>query len=208
MERSILQTLHFDINIPIAYRFLRRFAKVSGGRWAWGGGKVGERSVCGHQKLPFASWLSAPSLPFTRGCSSQCARATMETLTLARFICELTLQDYAFVQEGASRLAASCLLLALKMKNLGGWVRIPHLDLWASGKVCAGRRKRAEPCPAQGKGAAFPLWWQRWAGDSWGEEAESKDQGHNWAGEKGEHFLGPVPLLLTAQVTCQLHTCA
>ncbi|XP_034297657.1 G2/mitotic-specific cyclin-B3 [Pantherophis guttatus] len=77
MERSILQTLHFDINIPIAYRFLRRFAK--------------------------------------------CARATMETLTLARFICELTLQDYAFVQEGASRLAASCLLLALKMKNLGGW---------------------------------------------------------------------------------------
>ncbi|XP_070616191.1 G2/mitotic-specific cyclin-B3 [Erythrolamprus reginae] len=77
MERGILQTLHFDINIPIAYRFLRRFAK--------------------------------------------CARATMETLTLARFICELTLQDYAFVQEGASRLAASCLLLALVMKNLGGW---------------------------------------------------------------------------------------
>ncbi|XP_007442298.1 G2/mitotic-specific cyclin-B3 isoform X2 [Python bivittatus] len=77
MEMSILQTLHFDINIPIAYRFLRRFAK--------------------------------------------CARATMETLTLARFICELTLQDYAFVQESASRLAAGCLLLALKMKNLGGW---------------------------------------------------------------------------------------
>ncbi|XP_063169559.1 G2/mitotic-specific cyclin-B3 [Candoia aspera] len=76
-ERSILQTLRFDINVPIAYRFLRRFAK--------------------------------------------CAQATMETLTLARFICELTLQDYAFVQERASRLAASCLLLALKMKSLGGW---------------------------------------------------------------------------------------
>lgn len=29
MEMSILQTLHFDINIPVAYRFLRRFAKVS-----------------------------------------------------------------------------------------------------------------------------------------------------------------------------------
>ncbi|XP_077163625.1 G2/mitotic-specific cyclin-B3 isoform X2 [Paroedura picta] len=77
MEMSILQTLHFDINIPVAYRFLRRFAK--------------------------------------------CAHATMETLTLARFICELTLQEYDFVQEKASRLAASCLLLALNMKNLDGW---------------------------------------------------------------------------------------
>nr|XP_020651508.1 G2/mitotic-specific cyclin-B3 [Pogona vitticeps] len=76
-EISILQTLHFDINIPIAYRFLRRFAK--------------------------------------------CAHASMETLTLARFICELTLQEYDLVQERASRLAASCLLLALKMKKLSGW---------------------------------------------------------------------------------------
>ncbi|ETE69698.1 G2/mitotic-specific cyclin-B3, partial [Ophiophagus hannah] len=89
MERGILQTLHFDINIPIAYRFLRRFAK--------------------------------------------CARATMETLTLARFICELTLQDYAFVQEGASRLAASCLLLALRMKNLGGWS--PTLEYYSGYRV-------------------------------------------------------------------------
>lgn len=28
MEMSILSTLKFDINIPIPYRFLRRFAKV------------------------------------------------------------------------------------------------------------------------------------------------------------------------------------
>lgn len=46
MERGILQTLHFDINIPIAYRFLRRFAKVSGGRWAWGGGGQSGREIC------------------------------------------------------------------------------------------------------------------------------------------------------------------
>lgn len=52
----------------------------------------------------------------------QCAHATMETLTLARFICELTLQEYDFVQERASQLAASCLLLALRMKDLKGWV--------------------------------------------------------------------------------------
>lgn len=89
-------------------------------------------------------------MPFTRGCSSQCARATMETLTLARFICELTLQDYAFVQEGASRLAASCLLLALKMKNLGGWVRIRHLELWAS---C---HQRKSVCREEETGRAMP----------------------------------------------------
>uniref|UniRef100_A0A6I8SGR4 Cyclin B3 n=1 Tax=Xenopus tropicalis TaxID=8364 RepID=A0A6I8SGR4_XENTR len=77
MEMEILQKLNFDINIPVPYRFLRRFAK--------------------------------------------CAHATMETLTLARYICELTLQEYDFVQESASKMAAGCLLLALKMKGLGGW---------------------------------------------------------------------------------------
>ncbi|XP_056347021.1 G2/mitotic-specific cyclin-B3 isoform X2 [Oenanthe melanoleuca] len=77
MEMSILSTLKFDINIPIPYRFLRRFAK--------------------------------------------CARASMETLTLARFLCEMTLQEYDYARESPSKLAASCLLLALTMKNLGGW---------------------------------------------------------------------------------------
>lgn len=52
----------------------------------------------------------------------QCARATMETLTLARFLCEMTLQEYDYARESPSKLAASCLLLALTMKNLGGWV--------------------------------------------------------------------------------------
>ncbi|KAJ7310347.1 hypothetical protein JRQ81_007256 [Phrynocephalus forsythii] len=88
-EISILQALHFDINIPIAYRFLRRFAK--------------------------------------------CAHATMETLTLARFLCELTLQEYDFVQESASRLAASCLLLSLKMKKLNGWN--PTLEYYSGYKA-------------------------------------------------------------------------
>lgn len=29
MEANVLQSLSFDINIPIPYRFLRRYAKVS-----------------------------------------------------------------------------------------------------------------------------------------------------------------------------------
>ncbi|XP_074134452.1 G2/mitotic-specific cyclin-B3 isoform X2 [Sminthopsis crassicaudata] len=82
MEINILHVLKFDINIPIAYRFLRRFAK--------------------------------------------CAQVNMEVLTLARFICELTLQEYDFVQERASKLAASSFFLALKMKNLGNWT--PELE--------------------------------------------------------------------------------
>lgn len=46
----------------------------------------------------------------------------METLTLARFVCEMTLQEYDYARERPSKLAASSLLLALTMKNLGGWV--------------------------------------------------------------------------------------
>ncbi|XP_007247116.3 G2/mitotic-specific cyclin-B3 [Astyanax mexicanus] len=76
-ERNILQGLNFDINIPVPYRFLRRYAKV--------------------------------------------AHASMETLTLARYVCELSLLELELVPERASRLASACLLLALITKGLGGW---------------------------------------------------------------------------------------
>lgn len=77
MESRILQTLRFDINIPIPYRFLRRYAK--------------------------------------------CVSAGMDTLTLARFYCEVSLLEMDLVVERGSRLASACLLLALITKDLGGW---------------------------------------------------------------------------------------
>lgn len=77
MEICMLQALNFDINIPVPYRFLRRFAK--------------------------------------------CVNAGMDTLTLARFICELSLLDMQFVPVRASLLASACLLIALVTKDLGGW---------------------------------------------------------------------------------------
>ncbi|KAM9391073.1 G2/mitotic-specific cyclin-B3 isoform 1-T1 [Salvelinus alpinus] len=80
METSILQALGFDINIPIPYRFLRRYAK--------------------------------------------CVSASMETLTLARYVCELSLQEMDLVPERGSLLASACLLLALVTKELGGWTPI------------------------------------------------------------------------------------
>lgn len=73
-ERKILTTIGYDINIPISYRFLRRFAKV--------------------------------------------AKTSMETLTLARFILELSLQQYDLVSESDSLRAAAALWLALKMQSM------------------------------------------------------------------------------------------
>ncbi|XP_056884092.1 G2/mitotic-specific cyclin-B3 isoform X1 [Takifugu flavidus] len=79
-EASMLQTLVFDINIPIPYRFLRRYAK--------------------------------------------CVKAGMDTLTLARYYCEMSLMDMELVPERGSLLASACLLMALLTKDLGGWTPI------------------------------------------------------------------------------------
>uniref|UniRef100_A0A3B3U6H1 G2/mitotic-specific cyclin-B2 n=1 Tax=Poecilia latipinna TaxID=48699 RepID=A0A3B3U6H1_9TELE len=80
IEANILKTLSFDINIPIPYRFLRRYAR--------------------------------------------CLNVGMDTLTLARFFCEMSLMEIDFVEERGSRLASACLLMALVTKNLGGWCPI------------------------------------------------------------------------------------
>ncbi|XP_055012362.1 G2/mitotic-specific cyclin-B3 isoform X2 [Boleophthalmus pectinirostris] len=90
MESSILQTLSFDINIPISYRFLRRYAK--------------------------------------------CVNAGMDTLTLARYFCEMSLLEMDLVVERGSLLASACLLLALLTKDLGGWT--PCLQFHSGYDLC------------------------------------------------------------------------
>ncbi|XP_012887806.1 PREDICTED: G2/mitotic-specific cyclin-B3 [Dipodomys ordii] len=79
MEASILTNLDYDINIPVAYHFLRRYA--------------------------------------------MCLQSSMTTLTLSRYICEITLQESHYIPERASKLAAGSFLLALCMKNLGHLIR-------------------------------------------------------------------------------------
>lgn len=46
----------------------------------------------------------------------------METLTLARYILELSLMDYSFVTEKDSMIAAASLFIAQKMRKEGSWV--------------------------------------------------------------------------------------
>lgn len=53
----------------------------------------------------------------------------MDTLTLARFICELSLMAMQFVPVRASLLASACLLITLVTKDLGGWVCL-HLYVY------------------------------------------------------------------------------
>lgn len=53
----------------------------------------------------------------------QAAGADMETHTLARYICESTLQEYEFVSDDPSHIAAAGMYLSIRMKGLGPWVR-------------------------------------------------------------------------------------
>lgn len=52
---------------------------------------------------------------------AKCAGVGMDTLTLARYICELSLHEAELLPLRGSLLAAACLLVALVTKDLGGW---------------------------------------------------------------------------------------
>ncbi|XP_063617348.1 G2/mitotic-specific cyclin-B3 [Cydia splendana] len=59
---------------------------------------------------------------------ARCARLSMPTLTLARFVLEQCLLDYALVQHSDSKMAAAALYIALRMKSLGHWT--PTLEYY------------------------------------------------------------------------------
>ncbi|XP_029310814.1 LOW QUALITY PROTEIN: G2/mitotic-specific cyclin-B3 [Cottoperca gobio] len=52
---------------------------------------------------------------------AKCVSAGMDTLTLARYFCEMSLMEMELVTERGSLLASACLLMALVTKDLGGW---------------------------------------------------------------------------------------
>ncbi|CAH1245697.1 CCNB3 [Branchiostoma lanceolatum] len=63
---------------------------------------------------------------------AKCSKVDMGTLTLARFVLELALQEYEFVTYRESKLAAGALLLAFKMKKMGDWT--PTLEYYSGYK--------------------------------------------------------------------------
>ena len=65
----------------------------------------------------------------------QCGRANMETLTLARYILEMSLMEYDFVHRRESEMAAASLCLALRMKKAGDWVSWKQFILFHSVNV-------------------------------------------------------------------------
>ncbi|XP_031763834.1 G2/mitotic-specific cyclin-B3 [Galleria mellonella] len=52
---------------------------------------------------------------------ARCARVSMPTLTLARFVLEQCLLEYGLLENSDSKMAAAALYLALRMKSLGHW---------------------------------------------------------------------------------------
>ncbi|KAL5004745.1 hypothetical protein ScPMuIL_018201 [Solemya velum] len=54
---------------------------------------------------------------------AKCSRSTIETLTLARYILEMSLMEYDLVSESESKMAAASLLLAFRMKECSEWTR-------------------------------------------------------------------------------------
>lgn len=70
MEIKLIKELDFDINLPVSYLFLRRYAKIM--------------------------------------------KFTMPQLTLARYILELSLMEYQFCTESASKMASAAFLWSLR----------------------------------------------------------------------------------------------
>lgn len=52
---------------------------------------------------------------------AQCARVSIKTLTCARYILEMSLMEFCYIEHRESEMAAACLLLAMKMTNEGQW---------------------------------------------------------------------------------------
>ncbi|XP_024891724.1 G2/mitotic-specific cyclin-B3-like, partial [Temnothorax curvispinosus] len=64
---------------------------------------------------------------------ARCAKMSMPTSTLARYILEHSLMDYTMIRFSDSKMAAAALLLVLLMKDLGGWN--PTLEYYSGYKL-------------------------------------------------------------------------
>lgn len=95
MERNVFRAVNYNLGVPLSYRFLRRYARVS--------------FVEGFCFLTVGDhFVFSPLFP-------QCAKIALPSLTLARYILEYGLMDYETITRSDSKLAAAALYIALKM---------------------------------------------------------------------------------------------
>lgn len=92
MEKEVCKQLDYDINTPVAYRFLRRYVSL------------------------FPLLRSCLFYEYFR--YHKASKQSMELHTLARYISELCLLDYSIALELPSQVAMSCLYVALRMSSL------------------------------------------------------------------------------------------
>ncbi|KAK6622334.1 hypothetical protein RUM44_002145 [Polyplax serrata] len=64
---------------------------------------------------------------------SRCCKASMPTLTLARYVLELSLMEYHMAFYSESKIACAALYIALRMKNISGWT--PTLEYYSGYKL-------------------------------------------------------------------------
>lgn len=98
---NVFRTIGYDLGIPLSYRFLRRYARVS--------------QQCTRMRCPWKAFLILSHF------TTQCAKVTMPELTLARFILEFSLMNYELITMSESKMASACLFMALRMSNKSGW---------------------------------------------------------------------------------------
>lgn len=104
MEMDAFRTIGYDLGIPLSYRFLRRYARVSV--------QTANEPITKNEIL-LIQYFSCVNV--------QCAKVTMPELTLARFILEFSLMNYDLVTYSDSKIASACLFMALRMSNKTGW---------------------------------------------------------------------------------------
>jgi cyclin B len=102
-ERELLVVVGFDLGAPLSYRFLRRFARVS---------------------FPTNYLLLIYLHQHQNSFLFKVSKTDMITLTLARYILELSLMSLRFCRQSDSLIAAACLILARQMRHLK--------DVWVS----------------------------------------------------------------------------
>lgn len=100
MELDVFRTINYDLGFPLSYRFVRRYAKV----------------IYCEYLCPYPLTVNVKTVLLF-----QCAFVSLPILTLARYVLEHSLMDYATITFSDSKMASAALFMALRMVGKPGW---------------------------------------------------------------------------------------